>query len=81
MDIGYGQEVSYGYGWIYVLTLLIHLIPSLGLVVRRLHDVGKSGWFFLISLIPLVGAIWLLVLFCTEGNSEENKYGPSPKSA
>ena len=81
MDIGYGEEISSGYGWIYLLTSLIHFIPSIGVLVRRLHDVGKSGWFWLISLIPLIGAIWLLVLFCTEGDADENKYGPSPKSS
>ena len=79
-DTGYG-EISYGYGWLYVLTALIHFVPTLAVAVRRLHDVGKSGWFYFIVLIPLVGPIWLLVLLCTEGAAEENIYGPSPKSA
>jgi uncharacterized membrane protein YhaH (DUF805 family) len=47
--------------------------------VRRLHDVGKSGWMLLIVLIPLVGIIWLLVLLATESNLGDNKYGPNPK--
>ncbi|MBO4435182.1 MAG: DUF805 domain-containing protein [Bacteroidales bacterium] len=38
------------------------LLPSLGLTVRRLHDVGKSGWFILVSLIPLIGWIWLIIV-------------------
>ena len=79
MDTGIG-EISYGYGWIYMIAALIHFIPSLGTAVRRLHDVGKSGWFYLVVLIPFVGAIWLLVLLCTEGGPDENKYGPSPKA-
>lgn len=58
---------------------LIVLVPSLALTVRRLHDVGKSGWFLFIALIPLVGAIWLIVLYCTNGQPGENKYGPNPK--
>lgn len=68
-----------GYG-INSLYSLVVMIPSLAVSVRRLHDVGKSGWFLLIALIPLIGAIWLLVLFCTEGNNGENQYGPDPKN-
>lgn len=63
-------------GLIYSLAVLI---PGLAVSVRRLHDVGKSGWFLLIVLIPLIGAIWLLVLFCTEGNNGPNQYGEDPK--
>tara|TARA_B100001540_G_scaffold63034_1_gene56701 strand:+ start:1113 stop:1493 length:381 start_codon:yes stop_codon:yes gene_type:complete len=77
-DAGYGVEMPYG--WLYTLGALLHLLPFLGLHARRMHDVGKSGWFILISLVPLIGAIWLLILWCTDGSSEENKYGPSPKS-
>ena len=66
---------------LYLIYFLVIFIPSLAVTVRRLHDIGKSGWFYFISLIPLVGPIWLLVLLCTEGNADENKYGPSPKSA
>ncbi len=67
------------YGYLYLLVALAVFIPGLAVAVRRLHDVGKSGWFYFIALIPIVGAIWLLVLFCTEGNSGENEYGPDPK--
>jgi uncharacterized membrane protein YhaH (DUF805 family) len=72
-----GQNL--GYGWLYVTIGITHLIPGLGIVVRRLHDVGKSGWFYLIILIPLIGFIWILVLFCTEGDKEDNKWGSNPK--
>ncbi len=51
------------YGYIYLFYSLAVFIPSLAVSVRRLHDVGKSGWFLLIGLIPFIGAIWLLVLF------------------
>ncbi|MBT4882258.1 MAG: DUF805 domain-containing protein [Flavobacteriales bacterium] len=77
-DMGYG--VTAPYGWIYSIVALVHLIPAWGVLVRRLHDVGKSGWFMLISLVPIIGGIWLLVLVCTDGDSSENAYGPSPKS-
>ncbi len=65
-----------------VICLLIALalfMPSLGVAVRRLHDIGKSGWWILISLIPLVGTIWLLVLFCRKGESiaPESKWSGS----
>jgi len=59
---------------------LVVLLPGLGVSVRRLHDVGKSGWFLLIVLVPLIGAIWLLVLMCTDGEPGPNEYGPNPKN-
>jgi uncharacterized membrane protein YhaH (DUF805 family) len=69
-----------GYGPIYILYGLAILLPNLGVLVRRLHDVGKNGWFFFITFIPIVGAIWLLVLLCRDGVQGENQYGPNPKS-
>jgi uncharacterized membrane protein YhaH (DUF805 family) len=57
------------------------LIPSLAVGVRRLHDTGRSGWWLLIALIPLVGAIILIVFLATEGEPGENAYGPNPKLA
>ena len=80
MDAGPLGEISMGYGWAYTICVLIHFIPGLALAVRRLHDVGKSGWFYLIFLIPFIGAVWLLVLFCLEGKKEDNKYGSNPKA-
>ncbi|MGV1011119.1 MAG: DUF805 domain-containing protein [Flavobacterium sp.] len=68
------------YGPVYVLYALAVFLPGLAVSVRRLHDVGKSGWFYFIALIPLVGAIWLLVLFCSEGEPGENQYGANPKA-
>ncbi len=68
-----------GYGPLYGLYVLAVLIPGLAVGVRRLHDIGKSGWMFLISLIPLIGGIWLLVLFCTDSQQGSNKWGQNPK--
>ena len=68
-----------GYGPIYLLYCLAVFIPGLAVSVRRLHDIGKSGWFILISLIPFIGPIWLLVLMCTDSEPGENDYGPNPK--
>ncbi len=61
---------------IYTLALLL---PGLSLGVRRLHDTGKSGWFMLLALIPIVGPIILLVFFCTDSQPGSNEYGPNPK--
>lgn len=46
---------------------------------KRLHDTGKSGWFILVSLIPIADIIWLLVLLCTDSNPGINQYGSNPK--
>ena len=74
------QGISLGYGYLYLIGLIVHFIPSLAVLVRRLHDVGKSGWFYFIFLIPIIGIIWLLVLYCTEGQKQDNKWGPDPKA-
>jgi uncharacterized membrane protein YhaH (DUF805 family) len=66
-------------GTIFYLYLLAVLIPSLAVVVRRLHDVGQSGWMILVNLIPIVGGIWLFIQMLTEGDTGENSYGPDPK--
>ena len=68
-----------GYGPLYLLYSLALLIPGLAVAVRRLHDISKSGWMVLISLIPIVGAIWLIVLLATDSVPGENQYGPNPK--
>lgn len=68
-----------GYGPIYLLYLIAIIIPSLSVLVRRLHDVGKSGWMFFITLIPIIGTIWLLVLMMSDSNPGQNQYGPNPK--
>jgi uncharacterized membrane protein YhaH (DUF805 family) len=67
------------YGYFYFALALAVLIPGLAVFVRRMHDIGKSGWWYFIAFIPLVGAIWLLVLCCTEGVSGDNEYGADPK--
>lgn len=59
---------------------LAALIPSISVCVRRLHDTGRSGGWWWISLVPAIGSIWLLVLMCLEGEIKENQYGPDPKA-
>ncbi len=66
------------YGPLYGLYALATFIPGLAVAVRRLHDVGKSGWMILIGLIPIIGTIWLLVLLLSKGEEGENLYGEDP---
>lgn len=60
---------------------LAALIPGIAVSVRRLHDIGRSGWWLLIGLIPLVGAIVLLVFYVQDSQPGDNAYGPNPKVA
>ena len=55
-------------------------LPSLAVQVRRLHDINKPWYWIFISLIPLVGAIWMTVLMATEGTRGDNDFGPDPKA-
>lgn len=58
---------------------LIMLVPNLSVSVRRLHDIGKSGWYMFLSLIPLIGGLILLVWALMDSESGENQYGKNPK--
>ncbi len=70
-------------GWIvislFVIFALAIFIPALAVVVRRLHDQDKSGWFILIQFIPYIGGIIMLIFMCIDGTKGENRYGPDPK--
>ena len=78
--LGLANDLT-GYGPIYVIYTLAMLIPGLAVAVRRLHDIGKSGWMLFIALIPLIGPIWLLVLLATDSNAGSNEYGENPKNS
>ncbi|MDQ1047649.1 DUF805 domain-containing protein [Streptomyces sp. V4I2] len=64
-----------------VVFYLAILLPSLAVTVRRLHDTGRSGAWIFIGLVPLVGAIVMLVFLCGDGESGANKFGANPKEA
>ncbi|MGZ2743331.1 DUF805 domain-containing protein [Burkholderia stagnalis] len=64
-----------------LLVSLALVVPSISVTVRRLHDVGRSGWFLLIALIPIVGGIILFVWMCSRGNDGPNRFGPDPLAA
>ena len=64
------------FGWVlYAVAVVGLIVPSLAVLVRRLHDTGRSGWWYFISLVPCVGGIWLLVLLVSEGTAGQNQYG------
>ena len=64
---------------ILMVTLISLVIPTWAVTIRRLHDIGKSGWWILIGFIPYIGPIVLLVFCCLDSESGTNKYGPNPK--
>ncbi len=68
-----------GVGMLTVLYSLFVLIPTLAVTVRRLHDTGRTGWWLLIGLVPLIGGIVILVFMLLDSNSGGNEYGPDPK--
>jgi uncharacterized membrane protein YhaH (DUF805 family) len=68
-------------GWLSLLFGIATLLPTLAVGARRLHDVGKSGWYLLFNLIPLFGWAYLLYLYVQPGMTGPNDYGPDPKSA
>lgn len=66
-------------GLLTILFMLATFIPGLAVSVRRLHDLGKSGWMLLIAFIPLLGGLYLLFLFVQPGTPGQNAYGADPK--
>ncbi|WP_310447365.1 DUF805 domain-containing protein [Thiobacillus sp.] len=70
-----------GIGLLSGLYSLAVLIPSLAVTVRRLHDTDRSGWWLLIGLVPLLGAIVLLVFMLLDGTPGDNQHGANPKGA
>jgi len=68
-----------GGGIVGLIWILVTIVPSLAVLVRRLHDASKSGWWALIGLVPIAGAIVLLVFTVADSTEGENAYGASPK--
>jgi uncharacterized membrane protein YhaH (DUF805 family) len=75
LGIGYALRAGATLG---LLVGLGYFLPLLAAAVRRLHDTGRSGWWYLIGLIPIVGVILLIVYLASEGNPADNQYGPPP---
>lgn len=82
LDFLFGTiDLQAGVGLLSGLYALAVLIPGLAVSVRRLHDTGRSGWWLLIALVPIIGAIVLLVFFVTDSEAGTNQYGPNPKAS
>lgn len=64
--------------WVLVVFDLAALIPSLAVSVRRFHDLDHSGWWLLLSLVPVAGSLAILVWFCFRGTHGSNRFGPDP---
>ncbi|BAO56639.1 DUF805 domain-containing protein [Nonlabens marinus] len=73
------SNLVFGPAILLVLYLLATIIPSLAVAVRRLHDTGRSGWFYLINFIPLVGGIIMIIFFVEDSKPGTNQWGPNPK--
>ena len=69
-----------GPGVLQGLYSLAVLIPTLAVTVRRLHDTGRTGWWILIGLIPVIGNIVLLIFLVLDSEPGANEYGPNPKA-
>ncbi len=74
-------DIVLGIGVLSTIFSLIILIPSVAVSVRRLHDTDRSGWWYLLFFIPLIGAIVLIIWFCTRGNAGANRFGADPLAA
>jgi uncharacterized membrane protein YhaH (DUF805 family) len=76
-----GSAVGGTWGLALHLTYAFAVLPpSLGVFVRRMHDTGRSGWWFFAAFIPFVGGLVLVVFLCQDGETGENAYGPNPKA-
>lgn len=58
---------------------IVSFVPALSVTVRRLHDIGRSGWWYFIGIVPLIGGIILLVFTVLDSDPDRNEYGPNPK--
>jgi len=67
-----------GIGLLSGIFMLIHIIPALSVSIRRLHDIGRSGWWYLVSFIPIVGP-FMFIYFAATDSTEDNEYGLNPK--
>ena len=70
-----GDTIS---GILMLIFYVIIIVPSIAIGVRRLHDHDKSGWWYLIALVPILGGLYLLYLFVTPGTPGANRFGPNP---
>ncbi|WP_018883839.1 DUF805 domain-containing protein [Paenibacillus massiliensis] len=72
-----GQLIGIELLLVYLYSLAV-MLPSLAVIIRRLHDIGKSGWWYLLSFVPF-GAFVVLYFICLDSEPTDNQYGPNPK--
>ena len=68
-------------GTLTTIVALVHLLPSLGVTARRLHDTNRSAWWMLVSFIPVIGWLVLLYFMLNAGDAQDNRFGSNPKAA
>lgn len=76
VDVGWGMPG--GQGPVSGIVGILTLVPALAVSVRRLHDVGRSGWWGLLYLVPLIGVVVLLIWTIRRGDADDNRFGPAP---
>ncbi|MFN4143146.1 DUF805 domain-containing protein [Aestuariivirga sp.] len=82
LDVMLGTASEEGYGAISIIAALVMIYPAIVLYAKRWHDRGKSGWWSLIGLIPVIGGLWMLIeLGFLRGTDGPNQYGPDPLKA
>lgn len=80
--LGYlNPKTGTGLGPLVLFVFFFHFIPGLSVQVRRLHDAGKSGWWHLISIVPFIGALWMLYLSLKGPDENSDDFGPDPRFA
>jgi uncharacterized membrane protein YhaH (DUF805 family) len=82
VDTGAGTfYAESGFGLLSSLYTLGVLLPSMGVTIRRLHDTGRTGWWVLLMLVPVIGPLVMLVFLVLDSQPGDNAYGPNPKAA
>ena len=69
-----------GAGYLSLAVFAVFFLPALSVTIRRLHDIGRSGWWLLAGVIPIIGWLILFIFICLDGQYGENRFGEDPKS-
>jgi uncharacterized membrane protein YhaH (DUF805 family) len=72
-------DIYAGTLWLTILFVLISFIPFYAVAFRRLHDTNRTGWWVLLLFIPIIGTIWIIVLWCFDSDPGDNRFGKNPK--